>query len=154
MKQAKNRKQTVMTGTLLVQDGTPLPEAFVIETAAQTAGWSAIENSSGARLGRGLETAGWTFFYLADEIRVRGFGFEEPSRLHRAVRKVIQAVQRQGCNCLEITQVHRKSFLGLPSVNMVAHARHIQRSRCFHDRLGPPDELLASASLRSRKWDF
>jgi hypothetical protein len=133
-------KQTV-AGMMLVQDGTPLPEAFVLETAPYTAGWSSIENSTGGRLGRGLETAGWTFFYMADEIRVIGFGFEEPSRMHRAVRKVIQTVQGQHCNCLEITQLHRKSFLGLPCVKIVAHARQIQRSRCFHDRLGPLAQL-------------
>jgi hypothetical protein len=145
-----NMKETMERGTILVEEGTLLPDSLLVSTKPYEAGWSSVENFTRGQLGAGLEAAQWTFFYMADEIRVTAFGFDEPSRMRRAARKVIQAVKLQHCNCLELTQVRRKSFCGIPSITIVAHARQIQRSRCFHDGLGP----LASASVRSRKWDF
>ena len=91
---------------------------------------------------------------MAGAIKSRAFGFGEQSRIHRAVTKVIRAAKVQGCNCLQLTQVLRNAFIGLPSVKIVAHARHIQISRCFHDVLDYTGDLIASASVRSRKWDF
>jgi len=101
-----------------------------------------------AELGKEIENAGWTFFYMAGEIRTSGFGFNDQSRTDRAVAHVIDAVKREKCNCLEITQMRRRSFLGLPYTSLVAHARHIQRSRSFHDL----SHLPARIPFRSREW--
>ena len=147
-------KETMESGTILVEEGTLMPDSLLVSTQPYGAGWSSVENFTRVQLGAGLEAAQWTFFYMADEIRVTAFGFEEQSRMRRAVRKVIQAVKLEHCNCLEITQLVRESFWGIPFVKIVAHARQIQQSRDFHDGLGPRGELLASAPVRSRKWDF
>jgi hypothetical protein len=72
---------------------------------------------------------------MAGEIRTSGFGFNDQSRTARAVAHVINVVRRENCNCLEITQMRRRSFVGLPYTSLVAHARHIQRSRSFYDYL-------------------
>src|SRR3954452_1734500 len=147
-------KETMEAGTILVEEGTPMPDSLLVSMKSYGAGWSSIENFTRGQLGAGLEAAQWTFFYMAGEIKGTAFGFNEPSRMRRAARKVIQAVKLQHCNCLEMTQVLRKSFWGIPSMKIVAHARQIQRSRCFHEGVGPGGEPLASASVRSRKWDF
>ena len=101
-------KETMESGTILVEEGTRMPDSFLISTKPYGAGWSSVENFTRGQLGAGLEAAQWTFFYMAGEIRGTGFGFQEQSRMRRAVRKVIQAVKLQGCNCLEMTQVRRK----------------------------------------------
>jgi hypothetical protein len=129
----------IRAGTVLVEDGTPTPESLVVATEHYSAGWSSILQSTSAQLGRELESTGWTFFYMAGEIRRSGFGFDEQSRTDRAVAHLIDAVKRQNCNCLEITQIRRRSFLGLPYTSLGAHARHIQRSRSFH----VPSSVLA-----------
>jgi hypothetical protein len=147
-------KETMESGMILVEEGTLMPDSFLISTKPYGAGWSSVENFTRGQLGAGLEAAQWTFFYMAGEIRGTAFGFQEQSRMRRAVLKVIQAVKLQHCNCLEMTHVRRQSFCGIPSVTIVAHARQIQLSRCFHDELGPKGEPLASAPVRSRKWDF
>jgi hypothetical protein len=147
-------KETMERGTILVEEGTLMPDSLLVSTKPYGAGWSSVDNLTRSQLGAGLEAAQWTFFYMAGEIQATAFGFDEPSRMRRAVRKVIQAVKLQHCNCLELTQVRSRSFWGLPSVKIVAHARQIQRSRCFHEGVGPGGEPLASASVRSRKWDF
>jgi hypothetical protein len=124
---------TIHVGTMLIEDGTATPESFVVGTEGYSPGWSSISNSTSAQLGRELETAGWTFFYMAGEIRTSGFGFNDQSRTGRAAAHVIKAVKREHCNCLEITQMRRRSFLGVSYTSLVAHARHIQKSRSFQD---------------------
>ena len=123
--------ETIHVGTMLMQDGTPTPESLVVGTEPYSPGWSSIIKSTSAQLGRELESAGWTFFYMAGEIRTSGFGFNDQSRTDRAVAHVLDAVKLQNCNCLEITQMRRRSFLGLSYTSLVAHARHIQKSRAF-----------------------
>lgn len=132
---------TIRIGAMLIEDGAPTPESLVLSTNPYSPGWSSITNSTSAQLGREIESAGWTFFYMAGEIRTRGFGFNDQSRTDRAVAHVMDAVKLQNCNCLEITQMRRRSFLGLRYTSLVAHARHIQRNRIFQD----PFRTLASA---------
>jgi hypothetical protein len=124
---------TIRVGTMFIEDGTPTPESLVVGTEPYSPGWSSISKSTSAQLDRELENAGWTFFYMAGEIRTSGFGFNDQSRTDRALAHVMDAVKLQNCNCLEITQIRRRSFLGLSCTSLVAHARHIQKSRIFQD---------------------
>jgi hypothetical protein len=131
----------VRIGTMLVADNTEMPATLVVGTQHYSAGWSSITGSTSAQLGREIEHAGWTFFYMAGEICKTGFGFNDQSRAARAVEHVIKAVRRENCNCLEITQMRRRSFLGLSYTSLIAHARHIQRSRSFHDLSNMPERI-------------
>jgi len=141
-------RDNICVGTMLIEDGTHTPESLVLDTEGYSAGWSSLIKSTSAQLGKELESAGWTFFYMAGEIRTSGFGFNGQSRTDRAMACVIDAVKRQNCNCLEITQMRQRSFLGFSYTCLVAHARHIQRSRSFQY----PSHLPASARSRSHAW--
>ena len=59
-------------------------------------------------------------------------GFDEQARIHRAIAKTVKAVQRETDNCLEITHITRKSFGGVPRIEVRAHGRHIQMGPLFH----------------------
>src|SRR6202035_4840976 len=96
---------TIRVGTMFIEDGTPTPESLVVGTEPYSPGWSSISKSTSAQLDRELENAGWTFFYMAGEIRTSGFGFNDQSRTDRALAHVMDAVKLQNCNCLEITQI-------------------------------------------------
>ena len=141
---------TIRVGAMLIEDGIPTPESLVVETKPYSPGWSSITNSSSAQLGREIESAGWTFFYMAGEIRTRGFGFNDQSRTDRAVAHVMEAVKLQNCNCLEITEIRRRSFLGLSYTSLIAHARYIQRSRVFQG----PSTVPANAQSAACKYVF
>jgi hypothetical protein len=138
----------ICVGTMLIEDGTHTPESLIVGTERYLAGWSSITKSTSAQLGKELETAGWTFFYMAGEVRTSGFGFDDQSRTDRAMAHAIDAVKRQSCNCLEITQIKRRSFLGLSYTSVVAHARHIQKSRCFQDPFHMPASTWPRSSER------
>ncbi len=123
----------IRVGTMLLEDSTGMPESVVLDIEPYSMGWSLIVKATAAQLGKDLEGAGWTFFYMAGAIHVSGFGLRDQSRTDRAMAHMIDAVKRQNCNCLEITRVRRKSFLGLPYTSVVAHARQVQRSRILRD---------------------
>jgi hypothetical protein len=139
----------IHAGTMILEDGAQIPRPLVVDTKPYSPGWSSIIKTTSAQLDRELESAGWTFFYMADEIRTRGFGFSDQSRTDRAVAKVVNAVKRQNCNCLEITQMRRCSFLGLPYTSVVAHARHIQESRCLRGLSKAPASTRHSPGNRN-----
>jgi hypothetical protein len=135
----------IRAGTMIIKDGTQTPESLAVDTKPYLAGWSSIMTTTSAQLGRDLESAGWTFFYMAGEIRTRGFGFNDESRTGRAVAHVIDAVKLENSNCLEVTQIRRRSFLGLPYTSVVAHARHIQTSRRFQGISDMPANVRSPA---------
>lgn len=138
----------IRVGTMLVADNTHMPATLVVGTEHYSEGWSSITGSTSAHLGKEIENAGWTFFYMAGEICTSGFGFSDQSRTARAVAHVIDAVKRENYNCLEITQMRRRSFLGLRYTSLVAHARHIQKSRILAD----PSNMPARIPFCSREW--
>jgi hypothetical protein len=139
-------------GTMLIEDGAHTPESVGLVTESYSAGWSSITRCSSAELGKEIEKAGWTFFYMAGEIHTLGFGFNDQSRTDRAVAHALKIIKRENCNCLEIDQIRQRSFLGLRYASLVAHARHIQISRNFHDVSNmPPKAAFTGESVHA--WE-
>jgi hypothetical protein len=138
----------IRLGTMLIEDGSHMPAILSVSTEHYSAGWSSIMGFTSAQLGKEIEKAGWTFFYMAGEIRTSGFGFSDQSRMDRALAYVIEVVEREHCNCLEITKVRQRSCLGLHWTSLIAHARHIQKSWSFYDGSRMP----ARTPFRCREW--
>src|SRR5436305_6934886 len=130
--------ESIRVGTMLLRDGTKIPKALAVTTERYSACWSFITRSTSAQLNTNVESVGWTLFYMAGEIQSRSFGFNDLSRTDRAVAKVINAVKRDSCNCLEVIALKRGSFLGLPYTSLIAHSRHIQRGRAFENSSPTP----------------
>ncbi len=121
----------LQTGSILIEEGTLLPELLRLEREPFSNGWTSVKNLDSVGLGKEIQKAGWTFFYMAGEIKATVFGFNAERMVRTAVKRVIANVTSQGCNCLEITRVQTKSFLGIPYVSVTAHSRHIQESLSF-----------------------
>ena len=120
--------QTIEIGTLLIKEGTPSPEALSLESDPYLKGWRLVKNLSCSVMDRKLCEAGWTFFFMAGEVSAMVLGSDSEKTTHRAVKKVIANMKSGKFNCLEISRVAAKSFLGLPYVTVAGHARHIQES--------------------------
>jgi hypothetical protein len=138
----------ISVGTMLLEDGTAMPESPVVDTTAYLPRWSSVSGRTSSQLGRQIEAAGWTFFYMAGEISRRKFGFDDQSRTDRALAHVIAIVKEGGCNCLEVTKLRRGSFLGVSYTSVTGHARHIQKSRSFYDLSSLPPRI----PFRSHEW--
>jgi len=121
----------IKTGTILIESGASMPESLLLEGSAYSGGWRSVSNLGLNELDAAIHKAGWTFFFMAGEIKISAFGFDKEKAMHRAVKRVITNVESHHCNCVEITEVSAKSFLGMPYVNVSAHSRHIQESSAF-----------------------
>jgi hypothetical protein len=122
----------ITTGTILIERGTLLPEPLRLETALHASGWAPVTNKLDRhQLEKKLETAGWSFFYMAGEIRSTAFGFNSQNRADAALQRLIANAKLRKCNCLEIDGVATHSFLGVPYVSVSAHSRHIQKGVAF-----------------------
>ncbi len=118
----------IETGTILVKEGTLLPDALRLGSEPYTAGWKLVKNLHGYGLDRKAHEAGWTFFYLAGEIKTTVLGFDGQKTVRRAVKQILASLKSDKFNSLEITGVASKRFLGVPYVTVSAHSRHIQES--------------------------
>ena len=122
---------TLKAGTILIEDGTSIPEYFRLETEPDSNGWKSVANPDPRELDRKLNQAGWIFFYMAGEIKSTVFGLDRRKALRSALKQVISRVKAQNCNGLQITLVTSGSFLKLPCVSISAHSRHIQQGPVF-----------------------
>lgn len=68
---------------------------------------------------------------MAGEIKTTVCAFDRQKALRVALKRLIADVKSQRCNGIEIIKVTSKSFLSVPYVNVVAHARHLQKGLYF-----------------------
>src|ERR1700686_5338298 len=121
----------IKAGTILVERNAIMPQSLLLEGKSYSSGWTSVNNLNLNQLDVAIHKAGWTFFFMAGEIKITAFGFDKEGAVRRAVKRVITNVESHKCNCVEITEVSAKSFLGMPYVNVSAHSRHIQESSSF-----------------------
>jgi len=119
---------TIDTGTILIKEGTILPQGLQFESEPYTKGWRLVKNLRSSGMDRRVSEAGWTFFYMAQEMKASVVGSDLEKTTRRAVKRVIASMKSERLNCLEITQVAMKHFLGVPYLTVSANPRHIQES--------------------------
>jgi len=124
----------INTGTILIKEGVLLPQSLPVESEPYSKGWRLVKNLRSSEMDRQLFEAGWNLFYLAEgALSAAAFGSDTEKTTRRAIKKVIATLKSKQLNCVEITQVAAKRFLGLPYVTVLAHPRHIQDSKfLFH----------------------
>ena len=118
----------IKTGSILIKDGTFLPDALRFESEPFARGWRLVKNLDGYGLNRRIDEAGWTFFCLAGDIKTTIFGYGGQKGVRRAVKRILARLKSEKFNSLEITHVASKRFLGVPYVSISARSRHIQES--------------------------
>src|ERR1700683_1066620 len=118
--------ETIKTGTVLIKDGTLLPDGLELESEPCAKGWRLVKNFDGAGLGRKVDEAGWNFFCLAGEIKRTVFGFGRKDNGRSAVKRILMNLRLESFNSLEIMHVEKKRFLGFRYATVSAHSRHIQ----------------------------
>lgn len=114
-------------GDILMQGLTRPPQTVTIDSEPYAHEWVRVKNLDSMALNLILKKAGWNFFYIAEEMSARAFGSDEEKTARQAIRKLIARTSAKNLNSLEITQMVRKRFLGLPSLTITAHSRHIQK---------------------------
>ena len=123
----------ISAGSILIEEGTTLPNSILLRLAPYSSGWSAVTGERSA-LEKEAEKAGWTFFFMAGEIKATVFDFDRHKALRAALARLIANVKSQNCNSIQITRVTGKSFLKVPYLSVYAHPRHLQMGPVFSGR--------------------
>lgn len=116
----------IETGTMMVRAGLLLPRGMKVQTDSYSRNWDVITDRDPFGMGRSLRAAGWSFFFTAAAVRATKFGRREGKTARQAVDRILSRVQAQNFNCVEITEISTKHFLGIPYMSVCAHARQIQ----------------------------
>jgi hypothetical protein len=121
---------SITAGSILVEENVRLPNNLLLQSASDANGWAPIKGTR-STFEKAVQEAGWTFFFMAGEIQATALGSEQPKAIGAAMKRLIADVRAQHCNCIEISQVTQKSFLGVPYLRVTAHARHLQKGMLF-----------------------
>lgn len=141
----------ITSGTLLIERDAPSPSFFHLRDDANPRTWmSATHSFNPQELAAALTAGGWTFFYMANVIRKRAFGFDRARMTRTALSGVLASVRAQGCNSVQVDRVASGSCLGLSWVDVAAHARHIQKGAFFTGRWG--DRIWSTGCPGGPRW--
>jgi hypothetical protein len=125
--------EKINAGTILIKEGTLLPECFQLETEPYSKGWRLVKNLGSSAIDRQLYEAGWSLRYVTDEVKATAVGSDLETTTRRAIKRLIAHTKSDTLNCLEIGQVAPGRFLGLACVTVSAQPRQIHESKfLFH----------------------
>ncbi len=122
----------VQVGTVLIEERPALAQVLGLESEPYSGSWSVVKALNGFALDRKIHAAGWNFFFMAAEVKVMFFGALGAKKINNALKRILAKVRQQNFNCLEVTGIVAKRFLGVPYATVSAHSRHIQQS-CLLD---------------------
>ncbi len=124
-------QETIKAGTILIKEGTLIPEDLRFESESCVPGWRLVKDLDGYGLDRRIHEAGWSFFCLAGETKATVFGIDGEQMVRRAIERILANANSEKFNSLEIVRmalVASKRFLGVRYVTVSAQSRHIQES--------------------------
>jgi hypothetical protein len=122
----------IQVGAILIRE-LPMAELLAIESDGFTGNWSLVKLLDGFALDRKIRAVGWNFFFMAAEAKAMFFGAIGTLKMRQALKRILEKEKQQSFNCLEVTGIVAKRFLGVPYVVVSAHSRHVQRS-CYLDK--------------------
>lgn len=140
---------TIKPGTMLIKEGTLLPETVRFESESYVPGWRLVKDLDACGLHQKIRDAGWTFFCLAGQLGATVFGIDEQKTLSRAVEQILASPETAEFNSLEIMRVASetsKRFLGVRYMTVSAQSGHIQASvPLFRAKVFPVRDRVRSA---------
>jgi len=99
-----------------------------LEQDRYSPGWCVVRALNGFSLDRKVRGAGWNSFFLAGTVTASALGSIKEGSVRAALQRVFSKVRTEDFNCLEVTGIVARHFLGIPYITVSAHSRHIQQS--------------------------
>jgi len=121
---------TVQVGTILIEDRPAMAQVLGLQSEPYSANWGVVRALDGLAIDRKIHAAGWSFFFMATEEKAMFFGAIGAKNIQNAVKRMLGKLRPMNFNCLEVTAIVAKRFLGVPYTVVSAHSRHIQQS-CY-----------------------
>ena len=115
------------SSTILIEDRPQMAQYLAIKSEPYAANWRVLDGTDGFALDRKIHAAGWNFFFFAGEVRTVFFGSPHAKNIRNALKRILAKVSGQNFNCLEVTAIASKRFVGVPYTIVSGHRRHIQQ---------------------------
>ncbi len=115
----------VQPGTMMVRQSVIL-QSLGVESEPYCENWRSLSVRDSSCLDHKVRAAGWNLFFMAGELRAVVPAWGGQNSLRRGVKRLLAQTLLQDFNCLEVSHILRKRFLGIPYVSIAAHPRHIQ----------------------------
>jgi len=115
----------IRTGTMMVYQSAAL-QSLAVGSEPYFRNWRSMGIVESLGLDRLVRAKGWSLFFLAGEITTVVPAWGGHNTLRRGVKRLLARTRLQHLNCLEVTDVRRKYFLGIPYLSISANPRHIQ----------------------------
>jgi hypothetical protein len=140
-------------GTVFIRGDALLPRTMQIKSQPFSKDWNQVAPEDRGELNRQIDAAGWSFLYLAGEIKARA-GHDETA-VRRAMERVLADPECERFNCMEITTSKTVRFLAMPFVTLTAHARHIQEGATLLQPRWPDnrDEKISTEEARTATYE-
>jgi len=123
----------VQVGTIFIEDRPLMTRALGIESEPYAGNWRLVGSFNALSLDRKIHALGWNFFFMAGEVRATFFGAPGAKKIRKALKRILAKVSIHNFNCLEVTGITAKHFVGVPYTTISAHWRHIQPSCLLED---------------------
>ena len=117
---------SVETGTIFLEAGAPVPVSLVMRCDSFMNGWGVVDSSPSAVDGQ-MRDEGWTYFFLAGEMKTTTFGLDPEKTLASGLSRLAEMTKALRCNSFEISSATHELFLGVSRVSLSCHARHLQK---------------------------
>jgi hypothetical protein len=121
----------VQVGTILINGNPVMAQAIGFQSEPYSSNWRVVKTHDGLALDREIHAAGWNFFFMAAQVKVTFFGAIETKSIQKAMGRMLGKLKPMNFNCLEVTGIVAKRFLGVPFTVVSAHSRHIQQGCCL-----------------------
>jgi hypothetical protein len=125
-------QNVVQVGAILMKDGPMITKLLGPDSEPYAANWSLVKLLNGFDFDRKMRAEGWTFFFMAAEVKATFFGALGVHKIRDAVKRILGKVEKQHFNGLEVTGISTKHFFGIPYTVVTAHSRHVQQG-CYLD---------------------
>jgi len=123
----------IQSGTMLLHQSAKL-ESLELATESYCQNWRSLGIIESSGLDRKVRAKGWNLFFMAGEIRAVVPAWGGHNTLRRGVKRLLAQTRLQHLNCLEVTHILRKYFLGIPYLSIAAHPRHLQEGSQIQSR--------------------
>jgi hypothetical protein len=115
----------IQSGTMMVYQ-LPDVKLLAVETEPYFGNWRSLGMVDSLALDHKVRAKGLSLFFMAGEITAVVPAWGGPNTLRRGVKRLLAQTRLQHLNCLEVTDIRRKYFLGIPYLSISANLRHIQ----------------------------
>jgi hypothetical protein len=124
--------QEVQAGTVLMQESPEMVDFLGLNSEpflgpGRLGNWRLVSGLDGFGFDRKVRASGWNLFFMAAEVKATVLGGLSTGNVRKAVKRILGKSGEREFNCLEVTGIAAKHFLGVPYTTVSAHSRHIQK---------------------------